>query len=182
EDALLIALALPDERELALLLRAALADEPPERAAALSSATRERLAALRGRAVADAELEQARSLGCELVHWRSERYPAPLRELAVPPAVLWLRGAGPWPPPHPITIVGARASTGRGRAFARDLASEIAERGGAVVSGLAIGIDQAAHEGAVAVPGPSYAVLACGLDQVYPPGARPLAQEVERHG
>jgi DNA processing protein len=50
------------------------------------------------------------------------------------------------------------------------------------VSGLAIGIDQASHEGALAAAGPCYAVLACGVDQIYPPGAAPLAARIERAG
>ncbi len=184
ERALLIALAVPDERDLALLRRLQLeaAEAPPEETPGLSAALRERLVALRARGEAAAERRRCELLELELVTWSDPRYPAALLDLSAPPPVLWLRGRGEWPPPRPITIVGARASTARGRAFARDLGAGVVERGGAVVSGLAIGIDQASHEGALDGGGAACAVLACGVDQTYPPGARPLAQRVEATG
>jgi len=184
DDAILLALALPDERDLALLRRhwRDAPTAPLEAAPALGATMRERLAALRAQDAAPAERRRAELLGLELVTWSDERYPAPLADLVAPPPLLYLRGRGPWPPPQPLTIVGARSSTGRGRSFARDLGAGVIERGGAVVSGLAIGIDQAALEGALERGGPAYAVLACGVDQIYPPGARPLADALEERG
>ena len=184
ERALLVALAAPDERDLALLWRAA--REAPERApfeaAGLSPGAREWLRALERERAPAREVERAQRLGFELVPWGDARWPEPFADLAGPPPLLWLRGRGPWPPERPITIVGARSSTARGRAFARELGAGVADRGGSVVSGLAVGIDQAAHEGALAAEGACYAVLACGVDRIYPPGAAPLAAGVERRG
>jgi DNA processing protein len=189
DAALLVAVALPDERDLGLLYRAArngaardAPATPPEAVAGISPRLGERLATLARAGAAARERERAAELGFELVPWGDARWPAPLHDLAGPPPVLWLRGRGPWPPHESITIVGARASTARGRAFARELGAGVAERGGSVVSGLAIGIDQASHEGALAAAGPCYAVLACGVDQIYPPGAAPLAALIERAG
>jgi DNA processing protein len=191
DRALLVAAAIPDERDLGLLYRSArdapaaaphAPGEAPHLAAGLSPKLRERLEALALAGAAAEQRELAARLGFELVAWGDARWPAPLADLAGPPPVLWLRGSGPWPPAEAITIVGARASTARGRAFARDLGAGIADRGGSVVSGLAIGIDQSSHEGAIAAGGACYAILACGVDQIYPPGAAPLAGRIERAG
>jgi len=184
ERALLVALALPDERDLALLWRAA-REAPavaPEEVDGISEGTRERLRVLAAERAPACERDTARRLGFELVPWGDARWPEPFADLAGPPPLLWLRGRGPWPPHQPITIVGSRSSTARGRAFARELGAGVADRGGSVVSGLAIGIDQASHEGALSAAGACYAVLACGADQIYPPGAGPLAAAIERRG
>jgi DNA processing protein len=184
QAALLAALAVPDERDLAAMRRRALEapGAPPESAEGLGGALRERLARLRERGEAAAERRRCGLLGLELLPWTSTRYPAQLLDLAGPPPALYLRGSGAWPPRQPLTIVGARASTARGRAFARELGAGVAARGGSVVSGLAVGIDQAALEGALEGEGPAYAVLACGVDRIYPPGAAPLARRVEAAG
>jgi DNA processing protein len=184
DRALLVALALADERDLALLRRRALdePDAPPELTPEISAPLRARLVLLRAEEACAAERRRCELLGLALVPWDAADYPAALLDLSAPPPVLWLRGEGTWPPPQPITIVGARSSTARGRAFASELGAGVVERGGSVVSGLAIGIDQASHEGALAADGAAFAILACGVDQIYPPGAKPLAERVERTG
>ena len=68
-----------------------------------------------------------------------------------------------------VAVVGARAATSYGLHMAGELATGLADRGITVVSGAAIGIDGAAHRGALAVDGPTVAVLACGIDRAYPP-------------
>ncbi len=182
--ALLIALALPNERELGLLRAQQLAQPgaPPSRADGVSARLLGRLAQLAAAGAAIAEAQRARSLGLALIDWNDPLYPRGLLDLAGPPPLLYVRGAGTLPTERTIAIVGARASTARGRAFAHALGQGVAERGGTVVSGLAIGIDQAAHEGALAAEGCCCAVLACGLDQIYPPGARPLAERIAATG
>ncbi|MBL8840123.1 MAG: DNA-protecting protein DprA [Planctomycetes bacterium] len=182
--ALLIALAQPDERELAALReqQQARPGTSPLGAEGVRPATRERLAQLEFAGAAEAEAARAAAQGLVLIDWNDARYPAPLHDLAGPPALLYVRGRGELPTAHAIAIVGARASTARGRAFAHALGAGVAQRGGTVVSGLAIGIDQAALEGALAEEGRCCAVLACGLDQVYPPGARPLAERLLERG
>jgi DNA processing protein len=81
-----------------------------------------------------------------------------------------------------IAIVGSRRATQYGAHFAERLAGELAARGVTIVSGLARGIDTAAHQGALAAAGRTIAVLGCGIDIVYPPENAPLARKIERQG
>jgi DNA processing protein len=105
-------------------------------------------------------------------------WPAPLEHLHAPPAELWRRGRL-WPPPvAAVAVVGARAATLTGMEVARDLGRELAAAGVVVISGLARGIDAAAHRGALAAGGPTLAVLGCGVDLCYPPGHERLLEEV----
>ncbi len=93
-------------------------------------------------------------------------YPPELEEIADPPAQLWIRGSlGSTPR---VAIVGSRACSGYGRRVATELGSALAGRGIAVVSGLAWGIDAAAHRGALEVDGVTLAVLPAGIEPVYP--------------
>lgn len=106
------------------------------------------------------------------------------RDGAAEPLALWVRGPlrlddGPtrW-----AGIVGARAASDYGLWVARDWSAELADRGVTVVSGAALGIDGAAHRGALAVGGPTVAVLACGIDRAYPPKHATLLEHIARHG
>jgi DNA processing protein len=108
-------------------------------------------------------------------------YPAGLRALPDPPANL--HAAGLWPvPARAIAIVGSRAATGYGLAVARRLAADLAGLGYAVVSGLARGVDAAAHRGALAAGGSTLAVLPGGLDAITPRDHEGLAREIARRG
>ena len=114
-------------------------------------------------------------------------YPAPLAELPDPPFGLFVRGAveealALLAQAPVVAIVGSRRATAAGLALARRLAGELAERGAVVVSGLAHGIDAAAHEGALAAGGVTVAVLGCGVDVPYPRRNRPLARRVLERG
>jgi len=115
-------------------------------------------------------------------------YPETLRHLADPPAALHLRGAqavelasgGPWP--AAVAIVGARDATAYGLAVARDLGRRLAEAGVVVVSGLAVGIDAAAHRGALEAGGTTFAVIGCGTDVDYPRTNARLREEILETG
>ena len=107
-------------------------------------------------------------------------FPAALREIPDPPLLVWLKGALPRGPA--LAIVGSRRPSARGEAAARAFASELARAGAAIVSGLAYGIDSAAHEGALAGGGPTVAVLASGLANVTPHGRRGLAERILASG
>ncbi|MDR7523690.1 MAG: DNA-processing protein DprA [Armatimonadota bacterium] len=96
-------------------------------------------------------------------------YPAALRTIPDPPARLYVRGHLPGDGAAAVAVVGARRATVYGVAVARHLAADLARCGVAVVSGLARGIDAAAHEGALDAGGRTVAVLGCGPDVVYPP-------------
>jgi DNA processing protein len=94
-------------------------------------------------------------------------YPPLLKTIHDPPAILYLRGQ--LPPGEAMAIVGSRRSSGSGRRLTAALSQELAERGIGIVSGLARGIDTAAHQGALDGGGYTAAVLGCGIDRIYPP-------------
>lgn len=104
-------------------------------------------------------------------------------ELA-PPVALWVRGPGRLAAmcERAVGIVGARDATGYGAHVAGDLAAGLADRGFTVVSGAAVGIDGAAHRGALAVEGPTLAVLACGVDRAYPAAHDALLARIAASG
>jgi DNA processing protein len=130
----------------------------------------ERLRARLERARAVDEAQICRALGVSVVVPGDEGWPAPLDDLPDPPWCLWVRGpAAPeeWSG-RSVAMVGARASTAYGDEVAARMAYELAERGFAVVSGAAYGIDAAAHRGALRAGGTTVAVLAGGVDVPYP--------------
>ena len=109
-------------------------------------------------------------------------YPALLRETAVPPSVLFYRGFMPSAGLPLLAIVGTRKATNEGKLLAKRISRECARKGFGIVSGLALGIDAAAHEGALAGDGYTLAVLANGLDEIYPRGHYGLAMRVLEAG
>jgi DNA processing protein len=109
-------------------------------------------------------------------------YPTRLMALSNPPDALWVRGCLPTPGRRTVALVGARAASGAGCARARALASDLAKRGFLIVSGGAFGIDAAAHEGALAVQAPTFAVLGCGVDVTYPDRHGPLFSRITTQG
>ena len=110
-------------------------------------------------------------------------YPSRLLALELPPPVLFIRGSRPaLSPERPIAVVGTRRPTEAGRRLATDIGSAISRVGGVVVSGLALGIDGAAHSGAVLVESPTVAVLGSGHGHLYPSAHRPLAEAIVAAG
>ncbi len=109
-------------------------------------------------------------------------YPPRLRQLEDPPIVLWYRGRLPRVVLPPVAIVGSRRSTVYGRQVAADLAREFSRAGLEVVSGMAIGIDGAAHRGALEGGSGTTAVLAHGIDRCFPTVHRDLARQIEANG
>lgn len=109
-----------------------------------------------------------------------ESYPSLLRTIPDPPALLYMRGT--LPPAEALAVVGARQASESGRRLTEAICSELASRGIAIVSGLARGIDTAAHRGALAAGGFTVAVLGCGIDTVYPPENRRLYQQIAQSG
>ena len=107
-------------------------------------------------------------------------YPTLLEAIADPPQRLYVRGRIPELPM--LAIVGSRRATPYGERVARRLAAGLAETGIAIVSGLARGIDSAAHRGALEAGGATIAVLATGLDRIYPPENLSLADEIVEQG
>lgn len=120
--------------------------------------------------------------GARTVWLGDDEYPALLAEIPVPPAALFMRGNIEAGDTRMIAIVGSRRASLSGRRLAREVAGELALRGFTVVSGLARGIDTAAHQGALASAGKTVAVLGSGIDLVYPPENLALSDEISRNG
>ena len=126
-------------------------------------------------------LEDARRAGLTVVPLGSDDYPVRLRWLPDPPTVLWVKGDPAALGRPAIAVVGSRAATPASVLVARRLSRELAEAGLLVVSGLARGIDGAAHDGALEA-GVTAAVLGCGADRIYPPEHRSLAARIAARG
>lgn len=109
-------------------------------------------------------------------------YPARLERLHYPPPVLWARGPLPADAARAVAVVGTRRATRDGRALARELAAELAAAGVRIVSGLAAGVDGAAHRGALAGNGETVAVLGSGLRFRYPRVNHDVYAELEGRG
>ena len=119
--------------------------------------------------------------GATFITTRDDAYPKLLRQIHDPPIGLYRKGAYAFE--HPcIAIVGSRRTTLYGQAVARKLGAELAGSGFCVVSGLARGIDTAAHEGALSVGGRTAAVLGTGLDIIYPPENLDLYRRIAETG
>jgi DNA processing protein len=108
-------------------------------------------------------------------------YPALLAAVERPPA-LWVRGAVQGQDALAVAIVGARRATAYGLQVAETFAGDLAARGVTIVSGLARGVDTAAHRAALEAGGRTLAVLGSGVDRVYPPENRALARAIARQG
>ena len=126
--------------------------------------------------------ERARSFGARLLTLEDSEYPRSLRFIYDPPSHLYVRGRIVPEDAQAIAVVGARSASPYGLATAEALSRDLAESGITVVSGLAIGIDGAAHRGALRAGGRTIAVLGCGIDTVYPARHRRLAEEIAEHG
>ena len=118
----------------------------------------------------------------EIIKFKSENYPFLLRETQNPPPLIYIRGKLPDKKKIKISIVGTRKATGAGKILTRETAQKLANLGIVVVSGLAMGIDTAAHEGAVSRGGETVAVLGCGIDKIYPAQNDNLAKEILSNG
>jgi len=130
----------------------------------------------------EAEERRARSAGATIVTTADPGYPAPLRELPDPPPVLYLLGAVAPEDEAAVAVVGARTATAYGRTMAARIAGGLAACGVTVVSGLARGVDAAAHRAALESGGRTIAVLGSGLDRLYPPEHRRLGAEIALRG
>jgi DNA processing protein len=119
--------------------------------------------------------------GATFVTCRDPAYPALLREISDPPLGLYRRGDYTFDAPC-VAIVGSRRTTLYGQATAKKLGHDLARLGFCVVSGLARGIDTAAHEGALEAGGRTAAVLGNGIDIIYPPENLKLYQRIEENG
>jgi DNA processing protein len=116
------------------------------------------------------------------IPWSAPSYPIALTTIVDPPPVLWTRGRLDALSAPAVAIVGSRAASPYGLAVAGQLAADLAARGLIIVSGLARGVDSAAHRGALSAGGATVAVLGSGVDVVYPPEHASLAGEIDVSG
>ncbi len=132
------------------------------------------------RNAAEAELDAAFARDARVIAFCEDDYPAPLKAIADPPPLIFLRGHAELFEKPAIAIIGARNASGVGRKMARSLAAELGEAGIVVVSGLARGIDGAAHAAALSTG--TVAVVAGGVDVIYPPEHDQLTEDIARDG
>ncbi len=144
--------------------------------------TAERIAASRDRVDVVAELELAAKLGVWIVHLQDERYPALLKQIYDPPPVLYVKGTVTEADNLCVAIVGSRRCSLYGSEQSSRFAHILAAAGFTICSGMAYGIDTAAHQGALAAGGRTIAVQGCGLANVFPPENRKLFEAIAESG
>lgn len=130
----------------------------------------------------DAEFRKVSSAGAQLITQADEAYPSLLRPLPDAPPMLFVRGEITSDDTLSVAIVGTRRASTYGKDAAAYFARELAANGVTIISGMAHGVDAAAHRAAIQTGGRTLAVLGCGIDQVYPRDHSNLAAEITRHG
>lgn len=131
---------------------------------------------------AEAELKQIERLGINLVCFGDPDYPALLANIYKPPMILYVKGDTGVLRQDGLAVVGSRAATSYGLKIAREMSRKLAAQGLVIFSGLALGIDTAAHAGTLDVSGKTVAVLGCGLDVCYPKSNYRLAEQITEVG
>jgi DNA processing protein len=150
--------------------------------ARLDRRTIESLLAARRELQPEQELARVRAAGYTTLTWDDSDYPASLRTIDASPYILYVRGRLTSQDEWSVALVGTRHASTYGREVAQVLATELARHGVTVVSGLALGVDTVAHRAALDAGGRTIAVLGSGLDQLYPPQNRGLAQAIAAQG
>ncbi len=133
-------------------------------------------------AQAEAELKLADKTGIRIISRRCREYPELLQHIHEPPPFLYIKGNLDLLNNKCLGIVGARASTTYGQRIATSMAKQLSRQGLTITSGMALGIDTAAHRGALQAGGPTIAVLGCGLDIIYPRQNNKLYHQITKEG
>jgi DNA processing protein len=131
---------------------------------------------------AEKEMLRLRSLGIHTIQWGTEEYPAFLANISDPPPLLYVKGTLVQEDERSVAVVGSRQASAYGLNVCKKLCRELAWQGWTVVSGMARGIDSAAHLGALKGGGRTLAVLGTGLDVMYPRENRKLSQQIAASG
>ncbi len=151
-------------------------------AAGLDRRSRESLLYVRQHIDLDREMARLERARVQVLTWEDSEYPARLRHIYNPPPVLYVRGHLRPEDEWAVAVVGTRRPTTYGREVARVLATELAQAGITVVSGLAVGIDAEAHRAALEAGGRTIAVLGSGFRHLYPARHRTLARDIVAQG
>ena len=122
------------------------------------------------------------NIGAELISYQDERYPQRLREIFDPPLMLFAKGRIDLLKAHCIAVVGTRRPSPYGMAATERLSADLARAGLGIISGMARGIDTAAHKAALDQDGDTVAVFGCGVDVLYPADNRKLYETISRKG
>lgn len=128
------------------------------------------------------DAQKLKAMGARLLTYTDDDYPALLRQIPDPPMLLYVLGELQLADQLLIAMVGTRRPSQYGRQVAHDLARDLAQAGAIIVSGLAVGIDGAAHQGALDGKGRTIAVLGCGLDVIYPRAHAKLRERIISNG
>ena len=152
------------------------------REAGLSEKVVANVVKLRAQVSLDIVWEKLQAVSIQVLTWDDEAYPRRLKEIDQPPPVLYLRGNLLPEDEWAVAIVGTRRVTAYGRQVAEELASVLARNGVTVISGLARGVDSIAHQAALNAGGRTIAVLGTGVEQIYPPENRRLAEQMLQQG
>ena len=150
--------------------------------AGLSAKLVERVAQIRANVDLDDFLAKTQKAGIRILTWQDDEYPAHLKEIDQPPPVLYLRGEITPEDGWSVAIVGTRAVTPYGRQVTEELATTLSQHGVTIVSGLARGVDAVAHSAALKAGGRTLAVLGSGVDKIYPPEHRQMAEKISASG
>ena len=145
-------------------------------AAGIPRGTAKNLAEFKDFEPLEKELCELPKLGARIIRWTDTDYPVNLRHIADPPPYFFARGTITANDPKCVAVVGARTASDGGRRMAQRLGLELAANGFTVVSGLARGIDSEAHQGALDARGKTIGIFGCGVDVIYPPENRKLAE------
>jgi DNA processing protein len=152
------------------------------RAVGLDRRTLENLLTLRRDLDVQAEWDRITRAGIQVLTLPDDDYPENLRQIDVPPPILYVRGALQPNDTWAVAIVGTRRASVYGREVALNLSRELAANGISVVSGLALGVDTVAHRTALEHGGRTLAVLGSSVDHIYPPDNRGLAEKIIEQG
>jgi DNA processing protein len=152
------------------------------KAAGLDTGTVSAVLEARGRIDPDGELELLHKHGVSAITWHDAGYPRPLQEVFDRPPVLFVRGALAPSDEWAVAVVGTRRVSVYGRQVAEEMSRGLAANQVTVVSGLARGVDAIAHRTALDAGGRTVGVLACGLDMIYPPEHKKLAEQMAEQG
>lgn len=142
----------------------------------------ERVIAARERVDLDKVWEKIEMQGIKILTWQDEAYPQRLKEIDQPPPVLYVRGEYLPDDLFAVAIVGTRRVTSYGRQITEELSSFLAANGMTVISGLARGVDAIAHQSALKAGGRTIGILGSGVDKIYPPEHRGLAEQMMEQG
>ena len=152
------------------------------RAAGLSKRIIENFVDTRSKVDVDTLWNEIAAKNIRVMTWDDADYPARLREIAQPPPILYLRGDFLEEDAWAVAIVGTRRVTSYGQQVTEEVATFLAQNGVTIVSGLARGVDGIAHKAALKAGGRTLAVLGSGVNRIYPPEHRTLAEQIAKTG